>query len=89
MRLWSATTGQLLRTLVGHSGLALRCAFPPDGQTILSTSVDGKVVLWEAATAQLLRIAHGHSSVASACGFSPDGNSIVAGFADGVVKMWR
>jgi WD40 repeat protein len=87
MRLWSAATGQLLRTLVGHSSVVGRCVFSPDGQTILSRSNDKMVMLWEAATGQLRRIIDEHN--ASACGFSPDGKSIVAGFGDGAVKMWR
>ena len=84
MGLWGAATGQLLRTLVGRSGLAVRCIRPPDGQTTLSTSLDKKVALWEAATGQLLE-----SSMGTPAPPSPDGKPIVAGFEGGVVKMWR
>jgi WD40 repeat protein len=89
MKLWSATTGQLLRTLVGHSGIVQKCIFSPDGQTILSTSHDKTVMLWEAGTGRLRRIVDEHTSYAPACRFTPDGKSVLAGFSDGVVKMWR
>jgi WD40 repeat protein len=92
MGLWSAHTGQLLRTLVGHSSRVVRCAFSPDGQSILSASKNGtagQLFLWEAATGRLRQIVAEHTRIASACGFSPDGKSIVAGFGDGAVKMWR
>jgi WD40 repeat protein len=89
MTLWSATTGQLLRTLVGHSGLVQKCAFSPDGLTILSSSADRQVMLWDAATGQPRQIVYKHTRSARSCGFSPDGKSIVVSFGDGVVKVWR
>src|SRR5258708_35867235 len=37
-RLYDAENGQLLREVIGHTGIVQKAVFSPDGQTILSAS---------------------------------------------------
>src|SRR5205085_4397106 len=47
LRLWDATTGQLLRTFVGHTDQVRAAAVYAEGKRFLSASFDGTVRLWD------------------------------------------
>ncbi len=90
IRLWNAHTGELLKTLTGHTSVVNSVVFSPDGNTIASGSghwagYEGKVSegeeirLWNAHTGELLKTLTGHKDVVSSVAFSPDGNLIVSG----------
>ena len=46
VRLWNATTGNLIRTCKGHTDIVWSVAFSPNGTTLASGSADGTVLLW-------------------------------------------
>ena len=46
VRLWDARTGELIRTLTGHTHWVNSVSFSPDGETLASGSLDGTVLLW-------------------------------------------
>jgi WD40 repeat protein len=46
VRIWSAKTGGLLRTLEGHTRGVNQILFSPDGRLLVSASYDGSVRLW-------------------------------------------
>jgi len=46
VRLWSAGTGALLRSLEGHTNGVSRLSFSPDSQYLVSASYDGTIRLW-------------------------------------------
>lgn len=47
IRLWDVATGDLRKTLKGHTGGVTGVSFSSDGQTLVSGSADGTVLLWD------------------------------------------
>jgi WD40 repeat protein len=82
LRLWDATTGELLQTLAGHADQVLSVAFSPDGEHVLSGSRDRTLKLWDASSGRLLRTFEGHADQVSAVAFSPDGTHVLSGSGD-------
>ena len=90
IRLWNANTGELIKTLIGHTSVVNSVVFSPDGKTIASgsghwwgyegrASAGEEVRLWNANTGELIKTLTGHKDVVSSVAFSPDGNLIVSG----------
>jgi len=46
IRLWDVASGQLVRTLEGHTSRVHSVAFAPDGHLLASGSGDGTIRLW-------------------------------------------
>ena len=44
---WDAHTGELLKTLKGHTGGVSSVAFSPDGKTLADGRTDGTILLWD------------------------------------------
>ena len=51
IRVWDAHTGELLKTLIGHTGGVSSLTFSPDGKTLASGRTDGTILLWDFSTA--------------------------------------
>src|SRR5439155_4219041 len=87
VRVWSAVTGALLRTLT-HGAAVASVAFAPDGRTVCSGGGDGALRLWDVQTGALLRTLLGHDAGVLTVAFSPDGTTLASGDADGLVGFW-
>jgi WD40 repeat protein len=73
----------------GHSGPVCAVVFSPDGEKIISGSVDHTVRLWNASTGQPIQSPfEGHTSWVTSVAFSPDGNRIVSGSRDNTLRLW-
>ena len=48
MRIWSTATGQLLQTLSGHEDVITALATSPEGKTLYTAGLDGKLLAWPA-----------------------------------------
>jgi predicted NACHT family NTPase len=84
--LWDTTTGQGIRTFLGHDEQVLDIAFSPDGRWIASGAGDNTVRLWDVATAEQVHKFEGHPVFSVA--FSPDGQWIASGNIDRTVTLW-
>jgi WD40 repeat protein len=46
LKIWKVRTGEVVRTLKGHSKGVVSLVMSPDGQTIYSGSMDGTIKVW-------------------------------------------
>ncbi len=89
IRLWDVNTGQILRTISGHSSGVWSVAFCPQGMTLASGSDDQTVKLWDVSTGQCLKTLHEHTDWVWSVTFSPDGRIIASGSVDRTVRLWN
>jgi WD40 repeat protein len=87
-RLWDASTGRLLETLVAHEGKVFEATFSPDGKTLATGGEDHLAKLWDVATGKLVRTYDCRSGKVLCLRFSPDGKSFVTTGRDGEAKLW-
>ena len=86
LRVWDASTGDLLATLTGHGDAVLVVSYSPDGSYIASGSQDHTLRLWDARTGDLLTTIQAPGVRCLA--YSPDGQYIATGDAQGMVSVW-
>ncbi|MFB2839703.1 trypsin-like peptidase domain-containing protein [Floridanema evergladense] len=94
IRIWNRNTGELLRTLKGHSGTVSALAIDPFGHILASGSYDGTIKIWSLHTGQLLhtlevRNRQGSPVEVLSIAFGGDGQTLISGGTDGTVKIWQ
>ncbi len=88
IRLWGGYSGELKRTLNGHSDTVYAIAISPDGEMIASGSADKTIRVWSLNSFEQPRILTGHSGCVTAVAITPDGKIIVSGSTDATIKLW-
>ncbi|MBE9145326.1 serine/threonine-protein kinase [Planktothrix mougeotii] len=87
--LWQPATGNLIRSLEGHSGSVYAVAITSDNKILVSGSEDQTIKLWEIETGEEICTLTGHTGIVYSIAISPDNQTIVSGSQDGTIKIWR
>jgi WD40 repeat protein len=80
--------GDELRRFEGHTGWVNSVALGPDGQTALSGSDDGLVILWDIETGEAIHRLKGHAGGVNSVALSPDGRTALSGSDDATLILW-
>ncbi|KAM0402945.1 hypothetical protein ACHAPZ_004440 [Fusarium culmorum] len=100
VKIWDATTGEHMDTLVGHMAGVSCLAWTPDSNTIASGSDDKAIRLWDRVTGrpktttrksvagQDMAPLKGHHNYIHCLAFSPKGNILASGSYDEAVFLW-
>jgi eukaryotic-like serine/threonine-protein kinase len=99
VRIWDAATGQVRRTLRGHTQNVMGVAFSPDGRVLASVSGSsltvpqtaskpGELLLWNIETGKLIRKVTGHAGPLTGVSYHPNGNLIATSSWDRTIRLW-
>ncbi|KAI0191868.1 hypothetical protein F4808DRAFT_381284 [Astrocystis sublimbata] len=86
VRIWSADTGEHLKTLEGHTATFGNIKFSPNGNIIASSSMNETVRLWSVDTGKQLQVLKHNGIIVIA--FSPDSKTLASGSIDKTVRIW-
>jgi WD40 repeat protein len=92
VQVWDAKSGNLLKSLPSHLGVAYGAAFgvafSPDGLYLAAAGTDKIVTIWDASTYREERTLRGHTSKIWNLVFRPDSKQIATSSDGGAVKVW-
>jgi WD40 repeat protein len=89
VKLWNARTGDLVRSLKGHTEDVWTARFSPDGKQVASGDRDAQVRLWNVETGETVHVLGGHNGAIAALAFSADGRRLASASMDKTVKVWE
>jgi WD40 repeat protein/serine/threonine protein kinase len=78
-KIWDASSGRLLVSLIGHKDNVLNAKFSPDGKYVVTVSSDRTAKLWNAANGTFIAtlVGAGPTARIQSASFSPDSKYIV------------
>ena len=87
-KVWDATSGTLLFSLIGHTDLVTNIAYSTDGMRIATASNDNTAKIWDGAAGKELLTLTGHKDWVSSVAFNSDGSRLATGSFDKTAKIW-
>jgi len=87
-RIWDSSTGQELRTLIGHAGWVLDVVFSPNGKQLATTSFDETAKIWSITPGQETITVSDQRRGFAHVAFSPDGTEFATDGVDGSATIW-
>ena len=82
-------SGQVLRTLEGHTDRINAVAVTYDGRRAVSGGDDRTLRVWDLSSGQTLRTLEGHTGAVIALAIMPDGRRAVSGSSDRTLRLWN
>ncbi|GAP99380.1 serine/threonine-protein kinase [Leptolyngbya sp. NIES-2104] len=84
----SSQARKCLHTLHGHTAWVISVAISPDRKTLVSGSLDDRILVWDLNTGDRLGTLTGHTKSVNALAFSLEGR-LISCSDDDSIKMWR
>ncbi|HYJ85529.1 MAG TPA: WD40 repeat domain-containing protein [Pyrinomonadaceae bacterium] len=88
IRFIDLASGELQRTLEGHTNVLYKAVFSPNEKLMASSSRDRTARIWDVATGRELHKLGGYRCSVKAVAFSPDANQLASSGNDGMLKVW-
>jgi WD40 repeat protein len=85
LKIWSAATGEELRTMEGYASQVSAIGLSADGALLASGNGDGTIRLWNLRQRQVSTL-RGHTAPVEAVVFSPDGKTLASSDSNNTVK---
>ncbi len=90
IQIYNATSGQLIRSFGGHSGMGVNNAdFNSTFTRAVSAGRDSRLTIWNLANSQKIKDCIGHKDWVINVSVSPNGKYFASSGADGTVRIWR
>jgi WD40 repeat protein len=96
VKIFDASSGDLIRVLGGHTAHVLGVSWKADGRMLISSGADSVLKLWDVETGNLLRTLKGgiydngrYKSEVTSVAFIGDSEEILAASGDGTVRLHR
>jgi eukaryotic-like serine/threonine-protein kinase len=86
-QVWELDTGRIRAELTGHEDRITAAEFSPDGEHIVTGSLDGTARIWQAATGDLVHSLN-HNFRVYRARYSPDGRRLVTVSTGDLVSVW-
>lgn len=86
--LWDLYTGEVLKTLAGHTATVTSVTFLDDGSKAISGSDDRTVRVWDVKEGKLLTTLTGHEAAVRSVAAMPGGRWIISGSSDRTLRIW-
>ena len=88
LKLWSAASGECVRTLQAFTRAVWSAVFSPNGQQVFTPARDNIAKLRSGLSEKVVRNLNGHRGVVLSAVFSPDGQQVLTASKDGTAKLW-
>ncbi len=88
IQVWNLLTGNLVRTLHGHSSWVDAVAVTPDGRFAVSGSSDKTLKVWNLRSHKATSSLHGHTGYISAVVIASSGSLVISGSQDNTLIVW-
>ncbi|HSG42694.1 MAG TPA: LuxR C-terminal-related transcriptional regulator, partial [Anaerolineales bacterium] len=88
VRVWDASTGELLHDLPAQRDWFHFPAFSPDGERMAAANNEGGITIWDTHTGEELLTMYGDAPNFTAIAFSPNGSKLASGGKGGIAHIW-
>ena len=75
--------------LQGHENEISKVQFNPQGNKIITASVDKTCRVWETDTGAEIQVLAGHEDDIFSCAFNYEGDTIITGSKDNTCRIWK